>query len=199
MVSGMAQRPSLRERSRRRTEQEIRQAAVELFEERGFPGTSVDDIAAAAGVSRSTLFRYFPTKDELLFRRDPSPAQALALALARAVLATPLDEVRTALIEVQMGQGGGPYAQRVAALVEREPALRAAEARLSQEVVEVVSRHLTRRGVEAPRAQMLAAALMGALGAARRLAASGSEQPERALGLAFETVAPVWERWAPGE
>lgn len=55
---------SLRERRRRQTTGEISDAALRLFDEHGFAETTVDDIAAAAGVSRATFFRYFRTKEE---------------------------------------------------------------------------------------------------------------------------------------
>ncbi len=42
-------------------------AAVELFTARGFEATTADDIAEAAECSRSTLFRYFGTKEDILF------------------------------------------------------------------------------------------------------------------------------------
>ena len=45
----------------------IGRAAVELFLHRGFQQTTIDDVAAAANVSRRTYFRYFGTKDEALF------------------------------------------------------------------------------------------------------------------------------------
>jgi AcrR family transcriptional regulator len=55
---------SLRERRRRQTTAEISEVALRLFDERGFAGTTVDDIASAAGVSRATFFRYFRSKEE---------------------------------------------------------------------------------------------------------------------------------------
>jgi AcrR family transcriptional regulator len=55
------------ERNKARTRLALATAAVRLFRENGFEGTTVDDIAAAAGTSRRTFFRYFGTKEEVLF------------------------------------------------------------------------------------------------------------------------------------
>lgn len=55
---------SLRERRRRQTTEEISAVALRLFDARGFAETTVDDIAAEAGVSRATFFRYFKSKEE---------------------------------------------------------------------------------------------------------------------------------------
>lgn len=57
---------SLRSRHKEATRNELRRAAFELFESKGYARTSVDEIAQAAGVSRSTFFRYFPSKEEVL-------------------------------------------------------------------------------------------------------------------------------------
>jgi mycofactocin system transcriptional regulator len=49
------------------THAEIEGAALALFERRGFERTSIEDIAAAVGVGRRTIFRYFPSKNDIVW------------------------------------------------------------------------------------------------------------------------------------
>ncbi|MET0146609.1 MAG: TetR family transcriptional regulator [Ilumatobacteraceae bacterium] len=60
-----------RERRRQDTQRKLREAALRLFSARGYDETSVDEIAALSGVSRRTFFRYFDSKEDLLFSGDP--------------------------------------------------------------------------------------------------------------------------------
>lgn len=62
--------PDLRERRRRETRREISAAALDLFELHGAASTTVDDIARRAGVSPSTFFRSFATKEESVLIAD---------------------------------------------------------------------------------------------------------------------------------
>ncbi|MEV6296587.1 TetR family transcriptional regulator [Streptomyces sp. NPDC051896] len=59
----------LRERKRQRMYQDVSDIAVRLFLERGFDAVSVAEVAAAAGISKPTLFRYFPAKEDLVLHR----------------------------------------------------------------------------------------------------------------------------------
>ncbi|WP_435134783.1 TetR/AcrR family transcriptional regulator [Actinacidiphila sp. bgisy144] len=59
----------LRARKKARTRDTIADAAISLFLAHGFDAVSVNDVAAAAEVSKPTLFRYFPTKEDLVLHR----------------------------------------------------------------------------------------------------------------------------------
>ncbi len=60
------QEEGLRARKRRETAERIAREALRLFEQHGYDATTLEGIAAAAGISPRTLYHYFATKDELL-------------------------------------------------------------------------------------------------------------------------------------
>jgi AcrR family transcriptional regulator len=72
---------SLRERNKRRTAQAVADAALRLFERRGFEQTTIADIASAAEISRRTFFRYFADKEELFFAEDERLLETIQEAL----------------------------------------------------------------------------------------------------------------------
>lgn len=79
---------ALRDRKRERTRRALYERAVELFEARGYEGTTVAEIAAAAEVGTRTFFNYFASKEELLF---PEPDDRVS-STARAIAARGPDE-----------------------------------------------------------------------------------------------------------
>ena len=72
----------LRERKKEQTRERLKQVAFDLFSRRGFDEVTADEIADAADVSKSTLFRYFESKEDLLFADAVGHRDALVRALA---------------------------------------------------------------------------------------------------------------------
>src|ERR1051325_10637169 len=76
----------------------LEQAALELFEERGYARTTVEDIAARAGLTERTFFRYFTDKREVLFSGSGALEAQMADQIATAATsAAPLAAVTAAL------------------------------------------------------------------------------------------------------
>ncbi|MFI0165109.1 TetR family transcriptional regulator [Streptomyces sp. NPDC017095] len=82
----------LRERKKQRMYQDVSDIAVRLFLERGFDAVSVAEVAAAAGISKPTLFRYFPAKEDLVLHRIADHESEAARVAAGA--ADPVDALR---------------------------------------------------------------------------------------------------------
>ncbi|WP_307216290.1 TetR family transcriptional regulator [Microbacterium sp. SORGH_AS_0888] len=82
MSSPAAAQPGLRERRRRETYLEFSNAAMDLFEQHGVHGTTVDDIARRAGASPRTFFRYFATKEEAIFASADESEEFVRVAIA---------------------------------------------------------------------------------------------------------------------
>lgn len=74
--------PSLRERTRAAMRAEVSDIAFRLFAEQGFEHTTIEQIAAEAGLSRTTFFRYFGTKEELVLGKMNEFGHEVAAALA---------------------------------------------------------------------------------------------------------------------
>src|ERR1700737_2743210 len=70
------------ERRKRRTRQAIQTAALELFGERGYRETTINDIAERADVAPRTVTVHFPAKEELLFDTEPFTLASLSKRLA---------------------------------------------------------------------------------------------------------------------
>lgn len=87
-------------RRRATTQHEIADAALELFATRGFDEVSVDDVAAVAGISRRTLFRYYASKNAIPWGDfDTHLAELRELFAGVAADVSTRDALRTALLE----------------------------------------------------------------------------------------------------
>src|SRR3954463_12489964 len=88
----------LRERHAARTRDAIVSAALELFEERGIQATTVDEISARAEIAPRTFFRYFPTKEAVLFAKAADDRARIGAALdARPAAEHPFVSLTTVL------------------------------------------------------------------------------------------------------
>ena len=71
----------LRDRKKQRTREQIIEAAMGLFAERGYQATTIADIATAADVARRTFFAYFPSKEAVVFHNVDRDLDGLASTL----------------------------------------------------------------------------------------------------------------------
>lgn len=133
---------ALRERRRRQTEREIGDAALDLFERHGIDGTTVDDIARAAGISPRTFFRYFATKERAALVPHVDLDERVEELLAGIGPGLPLlDQLETVWREVLTAFDNGESEPgrlllRVRRLMRNEPGLRLAATALDEERLE---------------------------------------------------------------
>jgi AcrR family transcriptional regulator len=90
--------PDWRQRKKNATRDRIRASALRLFSEQGYDATTVEQIAAAAGLSHMTFFRYFPTKEDVVLSDSYDPL--LAGLIGQTPATWPLTErIRTVLVQ----------------------------------------------------------------------------------------------------
>ncbi|THA75089.1 TetR family transcriptional regulator [Streptomyces sp. A0642] len=88
----------LRERKKLRTRVAIRTATYRLIQERGYEATTIEQIAEAAEVSPSTVFRYFATKEDIVLTDEYAPLMVAALR-SRPLDEPPLESLRLMMHE----------------------------------------------------------------------------------------------------
>ena len=169
---------SLRDRRKRRTAEAIVAGALELFEERGFDRTTIDQIAASADISRRTFFRYFADKEELFFAEDER------------------------LLEVIEGTlDGAPAGEPVLELARR--ATRALAANSAADPERRLARERRIAATPALQARRMAKTLRWEQAIAARLVERGSTEQEALLvpKLALACFQAAYERWVrhPGQ
>ena len=135
----------------------LRQAAMELFHERGYDRTTVEEIAARAGLTERTFFRYFTDKREVLFAGSESLAQLIIDTIKAAPTTTaPFDAVVAALEATStFFEGRHSHAQKRQALIVAHAEL------LERELIKLtllgvaISETLQKRGVARPTARLV--------------------------------------------
>jgi mycofactocin system transcriptional regulator len=112
------------------TPRDLELIAMRLFTERGYDATTVEDIAAEAGVSSRTFFRYFDSKSTVLWHQFDSEVAALRRAFDAVDPATPLmAAIRTVVVSVNRYTAGDAVELRTRInLIATVPALQASAA-----------------------------------------------------------------------
>ena len=171
----------LRERKRRKTFKAIHDAALELFEERGYADVTVADIAEAAEVSRATVFAYYPAKEDIVVGDARFAIESLAAALSNPDVPV-VDAVREWLRSLVGWMEPDIVFQR--RLAEEVPAVGAARARLRRDLEAVIGDALEREmsSGDALVPQLVAGALGSALMVVEEEAARRMAGGEDALG-----------------
>ncbi len=155
----------LRERKKARTKAAIQQHAMRLFAERGYQATTVEQIAAAAEVSPSTFFRYFPTKEDIALYDALDPVLLEAFRAQPADL-SPIQALRGAMRQVLADLPAAELAmqQERDALIRSVPELRARMldefAKSLELFAEIVAERVERRPDD-PAVRTLAGAVIG--------------------------------------
>jgi len=143
-----------RQRKKARTRRELVEAAVRLIGERGFEGTTIEDITDAADVSPRTFFRYFASKEEVLFSEHPQNVDDLRKQLASCPDGEPLlVSVQKAMLTLaDRFQANRDFHLMRIRLTRESQAVAACGLRIQQDWVRIISRSLAQRlGVDVRR------------------------------------------------
>jgi AcrR family transcriptional regulator len=143
------------ERKRRQARQRIIQAAEELFLARGFDDVSVGDIAERAEVGRTTFFRHFSDKQEVVFAKEQELLETIASAGQADGTAAPrsateaVEQLRPIVLALCAQATADPEAYaRHFQLVEQHPELRARDTVKMQQIADKLSNLLVHRGCD---------------------------------------------------
>ena len=181
---------NLRELKKSQTREQIAAAAAELFAAHGFDAVTVETVAQHAGVSKKTVFNYFPTKEDLVFDRAEERADALFAAVHERAPGVSVLESFRALCLAQAEAFPRMRAKRTAGgvgffeLVRANPALQRRAHEIHGQLVDLVVQALAaeaRTSADDPVTYVVAHTLLGAQRALwRRLQAAAGEDTSAA-------------------
>jgi len=114
-------------RKKERTKRQLAEAAADLFYERGYAATTIDDIVAAVDVSPRTFFRYFPTKEDLVVALGTTSLDLFLDALRNRPAEESLQVAVGEAVEQSLAPGWEDTGRvrSFLALIQETPALRA--------------------------------------------------------------------------
>ena len=169
-------------------------AAVDLFTEQGYDATTVAQIAERAGVTRSTFFRHFSDKREILVAGQETLSRLLADGITEAPTdATPLEAVAAGLERASsaMGPANRELGPRLKAAVAASAELQERDALKSVGLAAAMTAALVARGVPDPTAHL--AAELGVLAFKRGYTQWSESDRDDGQGLARHALAALAE------
>ena len=184
-------------RPRRSSKRTLEEAAAELFLEQTYSGTTVDQIAQRAGVSRNTFFNYFGSKSDVLWVDVDETLERLAGELAEAPADGPvMDAVRDAVIRVATAHPDDrvPWALTQVELMGTRDDLEASGLRRLMKQSEVLREFLSRRLGETAgdlMPQAAAFAVLAAAAAAAGIWASAGVTRRPLASYVADAVSPI--------
>ncbi len=173
MLTAPSEDLGLRDRNTKDRRDALIGAAYALFAEKGYAATTMDDVAARAGLSRRTAFRYFATKDELVFPVRDERLAALEALLVPHAAETPFATVKRACLALARHYQDD-RARMLAQwrIVASEPTLIASELHHDRQSELAIERAFLATGAATPRARrrarVRASAVVGAVRATLR-------------------------------
>lgn len=176
------------------TNERLVAAAFELFGERGYDATTVDDIAARAGVGRTTFFRHYGSKEAVIFPTHDDLLTRIAARLEAAATATrDVAVVDAARIVLRHYVAEGERARQRYRLITQVPALRDRENAGQRQYQRVFATALRGRWPDDPddelRAELMASAVVSAHNhVLRRWLRGDTDDPESELDRAMSLV-----------
>ena len=139
-------------------------AAIDLFAEKGFEETTVEDIVDAAGTSRRTFFRYFESKRDLMAQPVVSYGASIANAIESFGAASSSAELfRHVVLEVAQRTVAEPRMRKVMAIAAKYPAAREAQLSRVAEVQDRLADAFAHQSKDELTAHVLAALTLSAL------------------------------------
>ncbi|HEY1094232.1 MAG TPA: TetR family transcriptional regulator [Glycomyces sp.] len=144
-------RPGLRERKKIETLHRLQEEALRLFDEQGYDATTIEQIAAAAGVSPSTFYRYFPTKEDVVVQDEYDPL-IVNVFESQSPGDAPLDALRTVLrvLFAEFTDADIERVRRRVRLIFAVPALRARQVQQTTATEALLARMVAERTGRAP-------------------------------------------------
>lgn len=191
-----ADEPGLRERKRQQTRERLTRTAMALFLERGFEATTLDDIAAAADISRRSFFHYFASKEDVVFALQEESITALVAAVA----ARPANESMLTAAENAIAAMAGKLepgeAITMACLKRDNPALRARDQIKYEKLERALAEALSKRAgdpTDSIQARLVAMVTVGAMRIGGELwAAEGArEKPDLLVKRTFAAIRAI--------